>query len=562
MNFSLFPGFTRVASLPLGLILALIPGSFAWSQGLTGVISGHVTDPKYAIPGATVVIANSDTGATAWSGKTNNAGIYRAADLPAGRYNVDVTAAGFKRQQVTGVELFVDRNADISVPMEVGDVVETITVDGGTQGQLASNSSSLGATITPSQIQGLPLPSRNVLNLLALTPGISSGGDITSQSGLITSQLSFNGSRTLNSEFFIDGVSVVTGSTGAPQSLPPADSIREFNVLTASYSAEYGRTAGAMVTLITNSGANLFHGAAYGYFRNEDLDANNYFNNILGKPRPEDRYNLFGGKLGGPVWIPKVYNGKNKTFFFVNYEGLIQASPYRLTSTIPYGAYAAGNFSASPTLIYNPATRAPFQGNVIPASLIDSAAPKILGLLPAPNSTGTLNQTDNIVTNNFVSFGSSHPATNTGLVRLDETLPRGIRLFWTFVHFNNNAPLQPALPGSLLENAVGNSETTGYESTAGLTKIWSHSFITDFRFGFFRNHAEVVPPSAGIDVQNALGIGTSYGEAAPVINISGFSQLGTNSNTQRTQIDNNYQTSVNNSKTLGQPSGPVRIPTS
>ena len=551
MNFSLFRVLNCVTPFPLGLTLAFILGSFAWSQGVTGVISGTITDPKYAIRGATVVVTNADTGATAWTGETNSAGIYRAADLPAGRYDVGVTATGFKRQQVTGVELFVDRRADVSVSMQVGDVVETVTVEGGTRGQLASDSSSLGATITPSELEALPLPSRNVLNLLALTPGVSSGGDITSQSGLSTSQLSFNGSRTLNSEFFIDGVSVVTGSTGAPQSLPPADSIREFNVLTASYSAEYGRTAGAMVTLITNSGANLFHGAAYGYFRNEDLDANNYFNNILGKPRPEDRYNLFGGKLGGPAWIPKVYNGKNRTFFFVNYEGLMQASPYRLTSTIPYGAYAAGNFSASPTLIYNPATRAPFPGNMIPVSLIDSAAPKILGLLPAPNSPGTPNQTDNIVTNNFVSVGSSHPVTNTGLARLDETLPRGIRLFWTFVHFNNDSAIQPAYPGSPLENAVGNSETTGYESTAGLTKIWSSSFITDLRFGFFRNHAEVVPPSAGIDVQSALGIGTSYGEAAPVINLSGFSQFGTNSNTQRTQIDNNYQTSVNNSKTLG-----------
>ena len=360
--------------------------------------------------------------------------------------------------------------------------------------------------------------------------------------GLSSSQLSINGSRTLNSEFLIDGVSVVTGSTGAPQTLPPADSIREFNVLAASYSAEYGRTAGAMVTLITNSGTNLVHGAAYGYFRNEDLDANNYFNNLLGKPRSEDRYNLFGGKLGGPVSIPKVYDGRNKTFFFVNYEGLIQASPYNLTSTVPYGAYATGNFSASPTMVYDPSTKAPFPGNMIPPGLIDPAALKILGLVPAPNSPGTINKTDKIVTNNFVSIGSSHPTTNTGMARLDETATNSLRLFGTFVHYNNYSPIQPTYPGSPLENSVGNTETTGYESTAGLTKIWSPTFITEIRFGFFRNNAEIVPPSAGINVQNALGIGTSYGEAAPEINISGFSQLGTNSNTQRTQIDNNYQT--------------------
>src|SRR6202044_1482522 len=126
------------------------------------------------------------------------------------------------------------------------------------------------------------------------------------------------------------------------------------NLLAAAYSAEYGRTAGAVVSLITNSGTNLFHGAAYGYFRNEDLDANNYFNNVLGKPRSEDRYNLFGGKLGGPL--------SNKTFFFVNFEGLIQASPYNVTSTVPYGSYVNGNFAGSPTLVYDPTTRGPFPG--------------------------------------------------------------------------------------------------------------------------------------------------------------------------------------------------------
>ena len=173
-----------------------------------------------------------------------------------------------------------------------------------------------------------------------------------------------------------------------------------------------------------------------------------------------------------------------------------------------------------------------FPGNVIPPNLIDPAALKILGLVPAPNSPGTINKTDNIATNNFVSIGSSHPTTNTGVARLDETATNSLRLFGTFVHYNNYSPIQPIYPGSPLENAVGSSETTGYESTAGLTKIWSPTFITEVRFGFFRNNAEIAPPSAGINVQSALGIGTSYGEAAPEINISGFSQLGTNSNTR------------------------------
>ncbi len=540
----------RIRISPACLVLAFAFGSVADGQGVSGVISGAVT-PQKAANNSVVTITDAETGVVAWTGKPNFDGIYRAPGLAAGRYNIVVTAAGFRRQQVSDVELAIDQRADILFVMQSGEPADAVTVQGRTQGQLESDSSSLANIITPSELQDLPLPSRNTLNLLALTPGVSAGGDITSQSGLNTSQLSIDGSRTLNSDFLIDGISVVSGSTGAPQTLPPADSIREFNVLAASYSAEYGRTSGSMVTLITNSGGNLFHGAAYGYFRNEDLDANNFFSNLLGKPRSEDRYNLFGGKLSGPLWIPKLYDGKNKTFFFVNYEGLIQASPYNLTSTVPYGAYAAGNFGASPTPVYDPATKAPFPGNQIPASLLDPAAVKILSLVPGPDSRGTFNRTDNIFANNYVSIGSSHPTTNTGVARSDEAVSDSLRLYGTFVHYNNYTPIQPAYPGSPLENAVGSTETTGYESSAGLTKIWSSSFITQIRFGYFRNNAEIAPPSAGIDVQSVLGIGTAYGSAAPEFNIAGFSELGTNSNTERTQVDNNYQTSVNNSKALG-----------
>jgi hypothetical protein len=526
-------------------------GSFAWAQSLTGIISGTVTDPtKAPVAAATLTITNADTGVKAWTGKTNESGVYRAPDLPVGRYNLAVEAAGFKHVQVSNFTLSVDQRADIDVTLQLGAVAETVTVEGSSAGQLSTETASLGNTITPSQLEDMPLPSRAVLNLLILTPGVSSGGDITSQGGLSTSQLSVNGSRTLNSEFLIDGVSVVTGSTGGPQTLPPADSIGEFKVLASSYSSEYGRTAGAVVTLITRSGTNNYHGSAYGYFRNEDFDANNYFSNVIGKKRPEDRYNLFGGRFGGPLSIPKVYHGKNRTFFFVNYEGLIQASPYSTTSSIPYGAYAAGNFSASPTLVYSPTTRTPYPGNIIPSNLLNPAALKILGLVPAPDSPGTFNPTDNIATNNYVSIGSSHPTNNTGMARIDETISEHTRLFATFVHFNNYSPTAPAFPG-VLDSAVGDTATTGYENTVGLTQTWSPTFITDIRFGFFRNNSEVVPPSQGINDLQTLGIANQFGTAAPEINIDGFAMLGSNSNTIRTQIDNNYQFIVNNNKSIG-----------
>ncbi len=535
----------------LFVLSVVIFGTPIWAQKITGNISGTITDPtKAPIAGAGITITNSATGVKSWTGKSNESGIYQAPDLPVGQYNIDVEAPGFKHQLVSNVHLLVDQRANINVTMQLGQVSESVTVEGETAGQLATETASMGNTITPSQLQDMPLPSRSPYNLLALTPGVSSGGDMTSQGGLSSSQLSINGSRTLNSDFLIDGVSVVTGSTGGPQTLPPTDSLQEFKVLASDYSAEYGRSSGGIITMITNSGANAYHGAAYGYFRNEAMDANNYFNNVNNKKRPEDRYNLFGGKLGGPISIPKVYNGKDKTFFFINYEGLIQASAYSNLSSVPYGAYAAGNFSASPTVVDNPTTKAPFPNNTIPTSLLDPAALKILSLVPAPNTGGTLNKTDNIATNNFDSVGSSHPTTNTGVARIDENISERTRVFVTFVHFNNYSPIQPTFPGSVLDSSVGPTETTGYESTLGVTQTWSPTFITEFRFGFFRNNSEITPPSNGINDLQTLGIATQYGVASPEININGFSMLGTNSNTLRTQIDNNYQTDLTNSKSI------------
>ncbi len=530
--------------------IGFVPSALA--QSLTGTISGTVSDPsKAAIAGAIVAITNADTSVKAWTGTTNASGVYRAPDLPVGRYTLSVEASGFKRHQVSNITLSVNQRASIDVVMQLGAVAETVNVEGASVGQLQTETGSMGNTITPSQLQDMPLPSRNPLNLLILTPGVSSGGDITNQGGLNTAQLSINGSRTLNSDFLIDGVSVVTGSTGGPQTLPPTDSLTEFKVLASDYSAEYGRTSGAIVSMVTVSGNNTYHGAAYGYFRNEAMDGNSFFNNLNGRRRSEDRYNLFGGKIGGPLSIPKVYNGKNRTFFFINYEGLIQASPYSNLSSVPSGAYTQGNFSASKTVVDNPTTKTPFPNNTIPGNLLNPAALKILSLVPAPNASGTLNAADNILTNNFLSVGSSHPTTNTGMARLDETITENLRLFGTFVHFNNYSPIQPVFPGPL-NSAVGDSQTTGYEGTVGLTKTWSPTFLSDLRFGFFRNNSEIRPPSDGINDMQTLGIANQYGIAAPDFNFSGgLSMLGTNSNTLRSQIDNNYQTILDNNKAIG-----------
>ena len=518
------------------------------AQTITGVISGTVTDPSQAVvPAATVTIINADTGVTMWHGQTNGSGVYRAPALPAGRYNVTVQREGFKRADLTGVNLAVDQRASVNVTLQPGAVAESVTVTDEAAGQLATDSSSIGSVITTSQVENLPLPDRNILNLLSLTPGVSSGGDAT---GINANQLSMNGSRTLNSEFMVDGISVVSGSTGGVQTLPPADAIREFKVLTSAYSAEYGRTSGGTVSMIINSGGDHYHGGAYEYFRNEDLNANYFFNNLRGEPRSEDRYNLFGVKLGGPVWIPKLYNGKERTFFFFNYEGLRQASPYDGISSVPDAAFRSGDFSGSPIPVYQPGTKIPFPGNRIPASMIDSAAAKILGVLPAANSPGSPDAADGRSINNLVEVGSSHPSSNNYTTRIDENISEKDRIFGSLTYFGALSPIQPKIPGPL-ENNVGPGTTTGYQVALDYTRTWTPTLVVDARMGFWRNNSEIVPPSQGLDVPSVLGIARAIGPAAPTFNLNGWSQYGLNSNTLRSQIDNNYQPSASATKVWG-----------
>src|SRR5215467_5239360 len=463
-----------------------------------GVISGTVIDSTQGvIPDAQVTIVNADTGVTVWRGVTNESGVYRAPQLQAAQYNVAVEKQGFKRADVNGINLAVDQRASMNVTLQPGGTTESVTVVGASEAQLATDTASLGSVITPSQLQNLPLPNRNILNLLSLTAGVSSGGDAT---GINASQLSFNGSRTVNSEFMVDGISVVSGSTGGVQTLPPADAIREFKVLTSSYSAEYGRTSGGIVTMVINSGTDLYHGALYEYFRNEDLNANNFFNNVLSKPRSQDRYNLFGAKLGGPVWIPKLYRGKQKTFFFFDYEGLRQSSPYFNTSTVPSAAFRAGDFSASKVVVFDPTSNTAFPGNQIPANRIDPAAAKIAGVMPLPNSPGSFDAANGLAANNFVAIGSSKPSNNATTTRIDENLTEKDRIFGTLTHYKNLSPAQPKITGPL-ENNTGPGTTTGYQTKISYTRTWTPTFFTEVRMGFWRNNSAIIPPSLGLDVQ-------------------------------------------------------------
>ena len=522
-----------------GMWLALL--GTASAQSPTASLSGKVADESGGVlPGATVTVTNAETNVAAWEGTTDGGGLYHAPSLPVGRYNISVSMAGFKNKAIQGVPLTVGQRANVPVVLPAGEVRETITVVGEGLGRLETEDSSMGLVIDTAQVNNLPLNNRNVLNLLTLAGGISSGGDANS---INASQLSINGSRTLNSEFSVDGVSVVSGSTGGVQRFPSTEAIREFKVQTAGYSAEFGRSAGGFVNVVIHSGANDFHGGIYEYHRHERFNANNFFNNMRELPRPQDRRNQFGAKLSGPVRIPGLYKGDDKTFFFVNYEAVRRTAPSSVPSTLPDEKWRIGDFSSFPGQIIDPQSGQPFPGNRIPDNRIDPAARRILSLVPLPNAEGQADGTFGRRTNNYVVDTTSKPTEDEFTVRLDHHLGSKGRLNGRLTYYDSFGPSTPNIPGPL-NNSVGDSVTKGYQVSSGWNHVWSPSILSDVNFGFYRNDPVIDPPSAGLDVAGTYGIARSIYAASPRFEIAGWRSLGIDVNTLRRQLDKNYHASA------------------
>jgi hypothetical protein len=519
------------------LCFLILSSSILLAQDVTGVIAGVVSDSSGAIvQNASVSIVNADTGVKAWQGKSGETGSYSAPLIPVGVYNIFFEAPGFRRFQVTGLPLNVGDRSRVDATLSPGAVQESITVTSDSVAHLETDSSSISTEVDPNAVAGLPIANRDVLNLLALTPGVSSGGDAT---GVNTQQLSFNGSRTLNTEVAVGGVSVVSGAIGNLNHYPSPDAVQQFKVMTSAYSAEYGRTSGASVNMVVANGANRFHGGAYEYFRNEDLNANNFFNNVRGIHRPPDRRNQYGAKLSGPVRIPRLYNGHDRTFFFFNYDGLRVTNPLNPVLTLPDTKFRTGDFSSSPTIVVDPTTRAPFANNQLPKTLLDPAAQKILGLLPQPNSAGSLDAQNNRQVNNFALSQAQAVAMNDTTTRIDHNFSDKTRVFGFVNQSRSRNGNNMQIPG-LLDPGTGPSTTVTYLTSISVTQTFTSNLLGEFRAGFTRADGEVTPPSVGINVQRDLGIQNAQMQYSPTFVVSGWNTFGTNSNTLSSQIDNNY----------------------
>jgi hypothetical protein len=554
---------TAVALLP-----GVLPGAgVAYAQNTNATIRGQVLDPSGAlVPNATVVVVNKDTGVTVFTGKSDSAGAFVAPQVIPGTYRVTVNALGLKQTVIDNLVATVAQVASVNVKMEIGQDTETVTVESRGE-ELDRSTSDVSTLISPQEVQNLPLFGRAVENLLAFVPGITHGGAADTPS---TSQLSINGSRTLNTEVLLNGVSTIVASTGSPATLPSPDAIDSFRVVTTNAPAEYGRTSGGIISVNTISGTNKYHGNLYFLIRNEALDANSYFNKLnistvtgLVTPRAKDRYFQFGGSFGGPVWIPKIYNGRDKTFFYVNYDKTLSPSTSNLSLTVPTAAQRTGDLSnALATVGANGQTRVVQQiyqptGTASPAfnnnqiGPIDPAAAKILALLPLPNSVGTYDLTNNRYTGNWTSQQNFKSKTLRFNARLDEQITKKDRLSINVYRYTTSTPNPVSYNSPLLNTTWDCTCNNAWLPSVDYTRVWTPTLVLDLNMGFFRNVVLRNPPGAGLGASAQLGIGSLPLDQTPELTNPGISNIGADTNTNQVNITNTFTPFGTVTKTVG-----------
>lgn len=332
----------RFVTTLFALSLLVIP---AFAQDATGKVTGLVTDPTGgAVPGAHVTVTEAATNFSHET-TTDSSGFYQVAQLPIGHYRVTATAPGFQTKVVDSpTPLEINRTLRIDVQLPIGQVSSTVTVEGSAS-MVETENQTVGDTVTGQAIFELPLNGRNTLDLVGTMPGVTPTNPDNSAAG----GYSIAGGRTDSVTYLLDGgLNNDLLSNGVVVN-PNPDAVAEFRVLESNYSAEYGRNAGGIVSVVTKSGTNSLHGTLYDYVRNTDFDANLFFNNQQGVPLSVLKRNQFGGTVGGPIIIPKIFNGRNKLFFFFSYEGQRQVANVNQGNVPTFTpAEANGDFSASP----------------------------------------------------------------------------------------------------------------------------------------------------------------------------------------------------------------------
>ncbi|MEP6872630.1 MAG: carboxypeptidase-like regulatory domain-containing protein, partial [Anaerolineaceae bacterium] len=547
----------------------------AFGQGGVGAISGSATDTSGAVvPGTVVTAINDETGFRRET-TVGSAGEYSIVGLQPGSYTLVAERSGFKKFTTKGLTLQVDQNARIDVRLEVGVVSEVVEVSS-RAAMLQTEQSSVGSVVDHQKIVEFPLNGRNFVQLGLLLPGVNTG-DVGGVAGGGTSGggISISGLRPEQNSFLLDGT---TNSDQYQNSLvirPSVDAIEEFKIQTSNYSAEFGKGAGGQINVVTRGGTNDFHGTLFEFNRNNAVQARNLFDRNPSFRTSDGRFkappfnqNQFGLTLGGPVRAPH-YNGKDRTFFFVNYEGYRLRRGNTTLTSVPTPEMKRGDFSSllgaalgrdaegsavTRNAIYDALTsrlvggvyvRTPFASNIIPSSRFDPVALKAVnyaGLMPDPNIAGTRGANGNPVSN---YFDGRTRASNYDLVsvRADHQFSSKDTVMARYSLTDSNAFAPNTFPGyGSQDNQRQMAGTIAY------THIVGAAAVNEFKFGYLRfaQYQAAENTIAGRDIVKELGVrGFTFAstpglQGAPNFSIGGFATFGDGDGPFRPR-DNTFQ---------------------
>ncbi|MGO9273785.1 MAG: carboxypeptidase regulatory-like domain-containing protein [Terriglobia bacterium] len=540
------------------LLLVLLAGASvsARAQQVQGSLTGTATDASGGVvPGVRVTAIDKDTGFTR-SAVSGHDGVYLIPLLPPGQYTLTAEKQGFEKYSEGPITLTVDQQAKVDILLTVGAASTTVSVEA-VAPVLDTQTYSVGTTVEEAKVEQLPFNGRQFLQATLFTPGVvpgTQGSELNSNRG---GSINVNGMRETMNTYLLDGMSDTSIAVGTYSATPPLDSIQEFRMETGVYDAKFGNTPGAQVNMVTKSGTNQFHGSLYEYLRNNDLDARNYFEPTV----PPFHRNQFGAALGGPISIPSVYNGHDRTFFFVNYEGLRDLHSFYGRAHVPDTNELNGDFSEllpsaqcttgrtvllDPLILFNPQAPLQVPYNMVnllspsfPSGTVDPVGRGLAGLYPKPNlSTGPCGG------ENYTAVVERKVYTNDYVGRFDHRWGSKDTAFYRY-NLSTDSEFSPSgLPTGL--PGFGTYRDDWFTQT-GID--WTHTFsgtlLNEAKFGYNRWQYRWFTQDQGNPISSQLGLrglpSAARDIGIPNLSFAGFDGMGSDTSFPQAGAVNTFE---------------------
>jgi hypothetical protein len=516
--------------LPILVVASLLAGTAA-AQISGGVFRGEVRDSSQAlVPHAKILIRSADTGVEIFT-ESNDQGLYLTPTLIPGSYLLNAAKAGFKSEEFGPVILQINQTVRVDFGLSVGPVTDSVLVAAGGTQLLSTEGAQISQVIANTEVAEIPLNGRSWQQLIVLSAGVNPGAPGETGS---PNPVNVNGQRTKANLFLVDGISTTSSAEGRGNDFNiPLEDVREFSVQAGSYSAEYGNVAGGVINLESKSGTSNWHGSAFEFFRNDAMDAANFFSNATDQPKNPLHYNQFGGSVGGPV-------RRDKTFIFGDYQGTITHSGSPMVTTVPLSAQRLGDFSdllasnGSPIPIYDPSSaslvRTQFPNNTIPLTRLDPAASALTALLPEPNQFNSAGQL--LPFNDYAVTRTAISGVHSFDIRLDHQFSSNDTVFVRH-SFQNTDAVVPSLFGLPLGGPpTGAGTTLARNQNAGIgeTHQFTPALINEIRIGLNRQTTSLTQQDYGQNLADQFGIpGVNQSpqtSGLPNIAVSGMFTLG------------------------------------